>query len=401
MIVCKKCGHRNREGESFCASCGAFLEWNSEHVAEPKPVSEPAPVPQPPASSEPTLLERVKHAVGLEDPQSAGNMGGPRPEPGEPAAASTAASDASPDSSAPAAATPVAAGQGEPGPAPEARLPQAVAPAPAHPRPVRRPEPRPSERNPGDLICGQCGVGNPPSRRFCRRCGASLVEAAVVKTPWWRRIFRSRAAPRAGTRPVSVQPNAGATGLGKLLKLFATTLIALIAIGLVIALAAYPGLRQDLNGRAVNAVRDGERYFLVGNYVAVRPQTARASSEAIGHQAQFLTDPSAGYWAADTAGDPRPAVTLSFAQPTDVDYMVVTSGAGTDFAKMGRPREVIVTYSPNGKSEKLTLTDDPKPARHALHGRQVSSMRLQVLSVYPTEQSTLVAVSELDLFRLQ
>ena len=67
MIVCKKCGHRNREGESFCASCGAFLEWNSEHVAEPKPVSEPAPAPQPPASSEPTLLERVKHAVGLED----------------------------------------------------------------------------------------------------------------------------------------------------------------------------------------------------------------------------------------------------------------------------------------------------------------------------------------------
>ena len=30
---------------------------------------------------------------------------------------------------------------------------------------------------PGDLACEECGEVNPPDRRFCRRCGASLASA--------------------------------------------------------------------------------------------------------------------------------------------------------------------------------------------------------------------------------
>jgi hypothetical protein len=81
--------------------------------------------------------------------------------------------------------------------------------------------------------------------------------------------------------------------------------------------------------------------------------------------------------------------------------VVITSGAGWEYANMGRPRHVRVIYLPGGASEDLALYDDPKPTRYQLHGRQVSSARLQILDVYPSSQSTLVALSELDFFRLK
>ncbi|HEY0806102.1 MAG TPA: hypothetical protein VGD84_13590, partial [Pseudonocardiaceae bacterium] len=32
MIVCRDCGYRNVEGDTFCGSCGKFLEWAGEKV---------------------------------------------------------------------------------------------------------------------------------------------------------------------------------------------------------------------------------------------------------------------------------------------------------------------------------------------------------------------------------
>ncbi|HEY2998158.1 MAG TPA: hypothetical protein VGJ43_06260, partial [Acidimicrobiales bacterium] len=43
MIVCRQCGQQAREGEDFCESCGAFLEWEGERVdpAPPRPTRAP------------------------------------------------------------------------------------------------------------------------------------------------------------------------------------------------------------------------------------------------------------------------------------------------------------------------------------------------------------------------
>src|SRR5580700_1522740 len=35
MIVCKKCGFNNTDADTFCGSCGAFLEWTGEKVSPP------------------------------------------------------------------------------------------------------------------------------------------------------------------------------------------------------------------------------------------------------------------------------------------------------------------------------------------------------------------------------
>jgi zinc-ribbon domain len=72
MIVCKKCGNENRDQDSFCSSCGAFLEWSGEKVAEPQKQPQPQS-PQPPPTAPPPpderqgLVKRVKKAVGIEE----------------------------------------------------------------------------------------------------------------------------------------------------------------------------------------------------------------------------------------------------------------------------------------------------------------------------------------------
>src|SRR5690606_30342884 len=86
--------------------------------------------------------------------------------------------------------------------APAARTPTEQRPAAPPPRPPKRKQPPSRKIQPGDLICGDCGEPNDAARKFCRRCAASLAEATVAKTPWWRRLRRKpKAQPEAGTRP--------------------------------------------------------------------------------------------------------------------------------------------------------------------------------------------------------
>jgi hypothetical protein len=114
-IICKMCGVRTAADHSFCSACGAFLEWDGESV----------------------LVE-----------------GGPPAD----TTATTAIDEAN-------------------GPAATAERP----PRPSHPgatssgsrvSPIRR-------RQPGDAFCGKCGQPNGPERRFCRRCGATLLNISI------------------------------------------------------------------------------------------------------------------------------------------------------------------------------------------------------------------------------
>jgi len=35
MIICKECGFKNGDADSFCGACGSFLEWTGEKQAAP------------------------------------------------------------------------------------------------------------------------------------------------------------------------------------------------------------------------------------------------------------------------------------------------------------------------------------------------------------------------------
>jgi ribosomal protein L40E len=142
MIICTGCGHTNGADDTFCGSCGGFLEWDGE----------PAPAQRPAPSRAATVM-----------------VPAPRTEPD----LSSAPADAAPE--------PLPARQSEL-PAREdfsVRVPQAEheRPAPMRPDPV--------DLGRADLYCGECGAGNAAGRFFCRRCGASLEDALPAEHLSW------------------------------------------------------------------------------------------------------------------------------------------------------------------------------------------------------------------------
>jgi hypothetical protein len=411
VIICKKCGNHNEDRDEFCVSCGAFLEWSGERVAQPAPPPPPeAPPPPPPP---PGLVERVKQAVGLEGQRGptaatpptaeAGQKAPPPPPTGggwvAPASLDTpgtssgvgtpAQLEAPPASSAAPPQQPVTT---------SAREPQAVTPAAPRPRTVPRTTAPELRHEPGDLICGQCGTGNRSTRHFCQRCGASLAEAPVVRTPWYRRLFRPRQ-PSAAAGRRAASDSAG-TRTDSPVRSFVLAALAVVVVGGVLAYAAIPSFHrrvdQDASGIGTQVGR-----AIDPTYVPVTPIQTTASSELAGHPASFATDlVSNDYWAASRTADPQPTLAVRFAGPTDLDSMVIHSGAGPDYARLARPRTVQVTYS-DGTGQLLTLKDDPKPTSYPIHASHVTSLTLQITGVYPAGQSSAVAIAEVEFFRLK
>ena len=416
MIVCKACGHQNEDDVSFCGSCGAFLEWEGERVEEPKPPVE-APAPE-----RPGLVERVKQAVGIEESQPAAHAGAAPPaERPEGSPGGTAVVDVPPGDAVAAgavtgvaaAAAPTDAVRESPPPrteAPAARPPEVGQPAARPPvaRPPERPRPRetrpaaPVRRfKPGDLICGQCGSGNDPQRRFCRTCGVSLATATVVRTPWYRRIFRSRRRTyAAGERPGGMAAGDDGESAARGGSPVGTILRVLFVVIFLAGLAGYallPAIRSGVNG-AVSGVVDQVRRVVAPELTAANPIAAEATTSVAGYEPINAIDGvSNTHWAADLTVVPQPSLTLTFERPVDLEQVLITSGASDNYEAQPRPRDVRFTFS-DGSIQDVELRDEAEPQSHGLDAGEVTSVQLQVLSVYGGLQGTAVSITEIEFF---
>ena len=176
MIVCRKCSRRHPDGTDFCV-CGAFLEFDGEHVAD-----DGAP-PAPPGSSAGAAGNRSGAAgtAGAADPRA--------PERGAPARARRPSRRRGPGSTPERPAEQTAEWGSV-----QAQLPDApLAPASAEPVDVR-----PTMRI-GDVACGRCGTPNPPTRQFCQHCGQELAAVAGRRRQPGPAV-RRQAARRGGGR---------------------------------------------------------------------------------------------------------------------------------------------------------------------------------------------------------
>lgn len=268
---------------------------------------------------------------------------------------------------------------------------------PQRPPPAVRAQPAPPtrQRGPDDLLCGGCGEGNPPTRRFCGWCGASLHRAVVVPRPWWRRLLGWRDRPRAaGSRPRrrSVGSSA-ARGVRVLVRrgLAAAVLLA----GLLYAVA--PPVREWVNREALGATQ-WVQSLISSQFVPVHPTSTSARAQLPDHPARLATDGFTNtFWVAPD-GAAQPTLVLGFDRPVGLVRAIVRVGGGQDFQAFGRPERLHLVFS-TGRSTDLTLQDTPDEQKVDLDGGTgVTSVEIHVVSVYRSVRNPGMALTEIELF---
>ena len=286
---------------------------------------------------------------------------------------------------------------------------QEAAPQAARRRALAVTKTEPSRRlKPGDLICGNCGEGNDPLRKFCSRCGDSLNEAEVRKAPWWHR-FRRHHGPRtialgqeAKKSPASLAESSfDARQFFRNLYRKARTVLAVAVILAGVLYGAYPPFRNTVNNAVTSAKNDASNAESAA-LTPVHPTSATDNGDLPGHPASAAVDESLDtYWLAPWSAGTTPTLTLKFDRPVTLKKLILHSGASDAYIADGRPSSLHLVFS---DQESVTLTpQDTSQAQtfNLSHAIQVTSVDIQVTAVYQGSSGSTVALAEVELFALR
>ena len=304
------------------------------------------------------------------------------------------------------------AGAGGPGTRqPEPGEPAEMAPQAARARRIAVTKTKPTRRlRPGDLICGECGEGNAPARKFCSRCGKPLLTAEIVKTPWWRKLL-----PRRGPKTVAIsdQRRPGSTGVsvrraGPDIRQGFRRLYRITRLGAGIALAcaailygAYPPFRNLINGEFTSVKQKAGSVASSRTLVPVHPVKVTANLQVTGHPGTGAVDGFTNtYWLAPWSEGHVPVLTLYFGHKVTLERMILMSGTSSNYTADSRPATLNLIFS-NDESDTVVPKDTPKAQTLTIRGAAlVTSVQIQVGSVYPGLSSSNVAISDIELFAL-
>jgi hypothetical protein len=262
----------------------------------------------------------------------------------------------------------------------------------------------PSRRlQPGDLICGACGEGNPPVRKFCSRCGGSLVEADVVKRPWWKKLLPTRG-PKvvqtsAGRRPAPAKRDLGLVlrKIYRRLRIAVAVLVAIAGIGY----GAIPSLRNAVDSR-FNSAKSRVEVLVHPNYVPVHTVSVTANMQVAGHPGHLATDEFTNtYWLAPWNPNKEPILTLKFGTKVTLKKMILYSGVDANYVAYGRPAVLHLVFS-NGQSDTIAPQDTDKPQTLGItNANGITSVEVQIAAIYQGSSGSTVGITEIELFRLQ
>jgi hypothetical protein len=265
---------------------------------------------------------------------------------------------------------------------------------------VRKPPTR--RLQPGDLVCGDCGEGNPPNRKFCSRCGTSLESAEVVKTPWWRKILPKRKAKvlDAGTRPGRAGTRARSRKAAALAKIFPTIrkIVALVLLVGGIVYGVFAPFRGAVNEK-VAAGKDKVTGWITPRYDPVHANKVTATGQGRGHEAGRAADGFKNtFWAAPI-NKGQVVLVMSFPGTVDVDRALITSGVSSNFQSTNRAQKIHLVYN-TGATFDVTLKDTPEPQEIKIgNGHDITSVEIHIDSYYRAVRSNDVAVTEVELFK--
>jgi hypothetical protein len=260
---------------------------------------------------------------------------------------------------------------------------------------------------PGDKVCGDCGEGNNPNRRFCSRCGASLDEAVIVKAKWWRKLLprRRNRVVEAGARPGRRGMRGGRGGGSPVMRVIGTifrTLMKLVGVLVLvggIVYASYAPFRTWTNSQV-----SGIQAKVLGT---VNPQLAqihafstKAYAEVSGHTGAMVDDGFLNtYWQApDNVPTQQPLLTLTFDHKVTISRIGLHSGSSDNFQSVDRPASFHLVFN-TGQVEDISMKDTPDLQTLTVkHGANVTSMTIQVTGVYRTAGATQMAIAEIEFF---
>jgi hypothetical protein len=411
VIVCKRCGHHSKASATFCESCGAYLEWTGERIAEPDTEQEQeqeaaAAAPAAASDAEATQLTGVAQPMTAAPPVA---VAAGVPAVDDPQAAAGAARPAIPPS------TPVARPPAAPPPPVD---PVAVEPAHARARRVARAETLP-QRYVGrsdDLICPSCRERNPQERHFCRRCATDLrtapaaaetAEERAARLSWWRRLLQrlrghDDEAPADDTgREARAARRAAARDRWSAVRRGVMAVVTVV----VVVILLVPPLRTRVSD-AGRAVAQDVRRLLAPTWVEVHPSSATDSAELPGHGAAMAIDGlSDTFWAAPFpgAGGAPPLLTVFFSHPMTVEAIGFTIAAPTQtqqYLAEPRPHQVHVVFS-DASTQDLQLADTRSFQSFRVGAHQVTSIAVEIATVWTGQAGNDVTLAEIEFYQRQ
>ena len=253
---------------------------------------------------------------------------------------------------------------------------------------------------PGDLVCKQCGTGNDPARKFCRKCGNSLAAAvAAKKIPWWKRLFSRKAkkqakeqdpnAPEIGKGRKAVQSAQNASWRVQRLLMFARRGLMLLAVVGLAGSLAVPNTRKIIFDFGKNGFT-GIKGKLVQNVQPIHAVNVVPTSQLPDHDATQANDGFRNtYWAEGVDGPGLgQGLTFNFSEKVEMVKIILTPGT-TDppdaFLKQPRPKQLHIAYD-TGAAEDITLIDDRKAQAFTLKkGKNVTAITMTFASVFPAQ----------------
>lgn len=273
--------------------------------------------------------------------------------------------------------------------------------------PVNRPKPvkqTPSRKIlPGDLVCGDCGEGNPPARNFCSRCGATLKDAVVAKRAWWKRLVpqRKRKTLEAGARPWKAADGAQKQrrkggALAKLyLKLRPIVAAGVLLAGLVVGFS--PNLRERATGEISDA-KDSVMRRISPTYVPLQPIEITANGELPEQPVSNVIDGNTlSTWV--VPGEVlEPALVVRFDEPFDLERLKIWNGAAEGFKDHERARTLHFVFD-NNQTFDLELKDLPDGEEYEIENAQgVREVQIFVQETFTSLTDDDLAISEIEFY---
>jgi hypothetical protein len=293
---------------------------------------------------------------------------------------------------------------------PSALKPQASAPA----RPPVQKRPPTRRLEPGDLICPDCGEGNPTTRKFCSRCGASLETAQVVKKKWWQRFVPGRGPKKrkAGDRP-SARKTRKSFGM-KMMGFAFGGVARVIGVIFIIGGLLYglvPGIRSGVNDK-ISSLKNTVNGWFHPTRTEVLPTDVFVSASTRGHGSPALKDTATNtYWAAHVpkaGSNVHLTITYSFSSKFDLKNMAIWNGIGDaknrDYNSTERVRSVFLTF-PGTSVPGCPIAFKDLPAKadtedvSGCGANGIAEVQVRIDDFYPSSGAKVIALAKLQFYK--